>query len=101
MTRLFAVMNRRGPRWDPGKKMEEQPHWRAHADFMNGLHAAGHVLLGGPLVDTPDVLLIMRAQSEAEVTALLAPDIWVVTELLQLGSVKPWELRLGKLPSSK
>ena len=97
MTGLFAVVNRRGPRWDDARPMEEQPHWRAHADFMNDLHASGHVLLGGPLAGTREVLLIVRADSADAVAELLAPDIWVVTGLLQLGSVKPWELRLGTL----
>jgi hypothetical protein len=34
---------------------EGQPERRAHADFMNALEAEGLVVLGGPLVGTPDV----------------------------------------------
>jgi hypothetical protein len=65
--RVFAVINTRGPNWNDDKPMEEQGDWRAHADFMNGLLAEGFVLLGGPLMGTRDVLLIVRAQDEAEI----------------------------------
>jgi hypothetical protein len=33
--------------------MEEQPDWRAHAGFMNELHAEGLIVVGGPLSGTP------------------------------------------------
>lgn len=95
---LFAVLNRRGPRWDHAKRMENQEGWRAHADFMNALEAEGFVVLGGPLAGTDDVLLIVRAGSEAEVEARLAPDVWVVNGLLARHWIRPWHLRLGSLP---
>jgi uncharacterized protein YciI len=95
--RVFAVINTRGPNWNDDKPMEEQGDWRAHADFMNGLLAEGFVLLGGPLVGTRDVLLIVRAQDEAEIEARLAEDIWVVKGLLSRRQINPWWLRLGTL----
>ena len=95
--RVFAVINTRGPNWNDDKPMEEQGDWRAHADFMNGLLAEGFVLLGGPLVGTRDVLLIVRAQHEAEIEARLAEDIWVVKGLLSRRQINPWWLRLGTL----
>jgi uncharacterized protein YciI len=95
--RVFAVINTRGPNWNDDKPMEEQGDWRAHADFMNGLLAEGFVLLGGPLVGTRDVLLIVRAQDEADIEARLAEDIWVVKGLLSRRQINPWWLRLGTL----
>ena len=94
---LFAVLNTRGPRWDHARPMEEQAGWRAHADFMNGLQAAGVVVLGGPLPGTDDVLLIARGRDAAEVEARLAPDVWVVNGLLGRHWIRPWQLRLGAL----
>ena len=79
------------------KPMEDQGDWRGHADFMNGLVAEGFVLLGGPLVGTRDVLLIVRAESEAEIAARLDQDVWVVRGLLTRRQINPWWLRLGTL----
>ena len=95
--KVFAVVNTRGPSWDDDKPMEEQGDWRAHADFMNALVDDGFVLLGGPLMGTRDVLLIVRAADEAEVGRRLNEDIWVVKGLLQRRQINPWWLRLGSL----
>jgi uncharacterized protein YciI len=97
--RVFAVINTRGPNWNDDKPMEEQGDWRAHADFMNGLLAEGFVVLGGPLVGTRDVLLIVRAKDEAEIETRLAEDVWVVKGLLSRRQINPWWLRLGSLGS--
>ncbi len=96
--KLFAVINTRGPHWNDSKPMEEQGDWRAHADVMNGLLAEGFVLLGGPLTGTRDVLLIVRAEHEAEIEARLEKDIWVAKGLLRRRQIHPWRLRLGSLP---
>ena len=98
MTRkLFAVLNARGPTWDHAKPMEQHDGWRAHADFMNALVAEGFIVLGGPLEGTRDVLLIVHAEHEAEVTARLAPDVWMLNGFLQRRWIAPWTLRLGSL----
>jgi uncharacterized protein YciI len=95
---LFAVLRTRGPAWNDALAMEEQVDWRPHADFMNELHAQGVALLAGPLAGTRDVLLVLRADSEAEVAAWLAEDCWSVKGLLRTLWIKPWGLRLGSLP---
>ena len=94
---LFAVIRNRGPAYRPGEPMEVQEAWRPHADFMNALVADGFVLLGGPLAE-PDVLLIVRAESEEAIRARLAPDPWHQMGLLAIKSISPWTLRLGRLP---
>ena len=49
MQGVFEVIRTKGPNWDPALRFEEQADWRRHADFMNGLHAEGFEVLGGPL----------------------------------------------------
>ena len=71
---LFAVINTRGPAYKRGEPMEAQDAWRPHADFMNALVADGFVLLGGPLAE-PDVLLIVRAESEDAIRAARARPV--------------------------
>lgn len=97
--KLFAVIVTRGPSWNDELPMDEQEDWRAHADFMNELVDEGVILLGGPLVGTRDVLLVLRAADETEVEARLAPDIWRVKDLLCTRQITPWWLRLGSLDS--
>ena len=99
-TQVFAVMNTRGPAWNDAVAMEEQIDWRGHADYMNALVADGFMLLGGPLTGTRDVLLIVRAESEADVEARLAADCWRVRGLLRTLQIHPWWLRLGSLDPS-
>ena len=61
---------------------------------MNALAAAGFVVLGGPLGDGAEVLLIVDADGEETVRARLAPDPWTVSGLLELKSVEPWTVLL-------
>ena len=95
--KLFAALNTRGPQWDHAKPIEQQEGWRAHADFMNALVAEGFIVLGGPLEGTREALLIVRAESEAEVTARLATDVWMLNGFLQRRWIALWTLRLGEL----
>jgi len=80
--------------------MEEQDEWRAHAVFMTALQRDGFIVLGGPLDGTPDVLLIARANDEAEVRARLSEDCWARNGLLRIKQIVPWTLRLGTLGPS-
>jgi uncharacterized protein YciI len=68
---------------------------------MNGLKAEGFVVLGGPLEGTPEVLLIIRAEDEAEIRARLAADPWSASDLLRVDRAVPWTLRLGSLEDPK
>ena len=95
--KLYAVFRARGPRWNDAEPMERQPDWRRHADQMNAMVADGFMLLGGPLVGTPNVLLIVRAADEAEIEARLGEDCWTINGLLCTLQVAPWWLRLGSL----
>lgn len=95
--RLFAVTRTRGPSWNSARALEEQEDWAGHARFMNGLQAEGFVVLGGPLADTRDVLLIIRSESEEEIRSRLAADSWSRNGLLTIKQVALWTVRLGKI----
>ena len=99
--KLFAVIRTRGAAWRPSLPLEDQREWVAHARFMNNLEAKGVVVLGGPLDGTPDVLLVMRANSAEEVAKHLRDDPWTSLNVLQLVRIMPWTLRLGVLSSSQ
>jgi uncharacterized protein YciI len=101
VAKIFAVTRTRGPGWNHAVAMEEQEDWRGHADFMNGLHAEGFVVLGGPLGDTSDVLLIIRANDAHEIQSRLSADSWTSKGLLQIKQIVPWSLRLGSLAWGK
>ena len=94
---MFAVIRTRGPNWNDAVPMEGQADWRLHADQMNAMVADGFMLLGGPLVGTRDVLLVVRAADEAEVEARFGADCWTINGLLRTLQVTPWWLRLGSL----
>ena len=96
--KLFAVIRTRGGAWRPGTPLEGQADWEAHASFMNALQNEGFVVLGGPLDGSPDVLLIVRANTLKEVVQRLADDPWTRQDLLRVSRISPWTLRLGSLP---
>ena len=98
MKRLFAVIRSRGPAWQTSLGLEDQVGWATHAGFMDALQAEGFVALGGPLEGTPDVLLIVRAETPDEIIQRLESDPWSSTDLLRTKQVAPWTLRLGSLP---
>jgi len=94
---LFAVIRRRGAAWRHGLPLVAQPEWDAHARFMDALFEDGFVVLGGPLEDRSEALLIIRAQSIKEIEERLSTDPWYKLDLLRPGWIAAWTLRLGSL----
>ena len=90
---FLVTVLRSGPRWDPARPLEEQSGWTEHAEFMDGLVAAGFVVLGGPLADEETVVLAVEAASEADVRARLALDPWSDSHLV-VERVDGWTIRL-------
>jgi uncharacterized protein YciI len=97
MKRSFAVIRSRGPEWNASRSIEGQREWLGHAMFIDGLEAEGFVLLAGPLEGTSEVLLVVQAESEAEIRERFAADPWTGRELSSSMRVHPWTLRLGSL----
>jgi uncharacterized protein YciI len=78
---------------DPSKPLEEQSDWPAHAAFMNGLVDAGLIVLGGPLSDEHRVVHAVEAESEEEIRAKLAEDLWSGSHLV-VDTIDSWTIRL-------
>ena len=98
MPHLFAVTEIRGGPWNWSRPLEGQAGWQAHAEFMDALVDDGFVILGGPLEGEREVLLIVRAEDEAEILARLGQDPWIHSGHLRVGGARRWTLRLGALP---
>ncbi len=96
----FAVFREPAAAWDPSCPMREQARWDAHAAFMDALTAEGFVVLGGPLGDGKQFLLIINAENEAAIEARLAEDPWVPMRLLRIARIEPWQILLGRLPAA-
>jgi uncharacterized protein YciI len=90
---VFAVTMVNGPAWDPALRRREQAGWDEHATFMDGLVADGRVILGGPIGDGTDVLVVVDAADEDDLRATLAADPWA-DRILRIGRVQPWSLWL-------
>ena len=93
MATFHVVLHRSGPEWDPGRTLEEQSGWTAHAAFMDRLVDDGFVVLGGPLVDEHRVVHVIEAASEDEIRARLAQDPWSESHL-RIASIDAWTIRL-------
>ena len=98
--KLFAVIRTCSDAWNPSLRLAEQPDWGAHASFMNRLESEGFIVLGGPLEDAPDVLLIVRATTADEIVERLRDDPWTSRDLLRVTRIPQWTLRLGSLPGA-
>jgi uncharacterized protein YciI len=91
----FAVIREAGPAWDAAKSLRDQVAWEEHAAFMNALDQEGFIVIGGPVGGGPRTLLMVEAQSEAEIRRRLGEDPWEPLGLLTVASVEPWEILLG------
>jgi hypothetical protein len=96
-TGLFLVTRTRGPGWDVARPLEAQELWAEHAEFMMALVHDGFVTLGGPIAETPEVLLVVKAASVQEAERRLALDPWTLSGHLRIARIQSWELRLGTL----
>jgi uncharacterized protein YciI len=90
---FLVVLRRSGPEWDPGRPLEEQSDWTAHAAFMDDLVADGFIVLGGPLADEERVAHAVEAESEDAIRATLAGDPWSDSHL-RVDTIDPWTIRL-------
>ena len=90
----FAVRRIRGPAWNTALPMRAQALWAEHAAFMNALAAEGFVVLGGPLGQGENVLLVINSVSEDALRTRLAADPWSASGLLEIGRVESWTVLL-------
>ncbi len=91
---FFALTMVHGPGWDPSRGIREQRAWDEHAAFMDGLVDDGFIVLGGPIGDGEQALLVAETTDEREIQARLGEDPWVLMGLLHIGAIQPWTIWL-------
>jgi uncharacterized protein YciI len=94
----FAVIREAGPAWTAGG-IFDQPGVAEHAAFMNALADEGFLLFAGPLAGSEDgrvrALLIVNANSDADIHRRLADDPWAPTQQLVTVSFERWQILVG------
>jgi hypothetical protein len=80
--------------------MAEQERWDEHASFMNKLVTDGFIILGGPVGEGENILLVVRAGSKDDIYGRLAADPWTPMNLLRVSSIEHWHIQLGEGPGS-
>jgi uncharacterized protein YciI len=97
MPHYYLVISTAGPKRDLSKGTREQVYWDDHAAFIDGLVDEGFMVMGGPLADEGGAMIVVRAESEADVRERLREDPWYVHGVLQLESVRRWEIFVDEL----
>ena len=92
-TILHAVTIGHGSAWVGSQPIEGQQLWPEHAEFMDAMVDEGLIVLGGPLGDGEQVLLVFHAAPD-DIRTRLATDPWHERELLFIEKIEPWEIRL-------
>jgi uncharacterized protein len=95
MSKTFVVLSVAGPHRDLAKGTREQPLWDEHARFINGI-IEGFILMGGPFEDEGGAMLIVRAETADEVREKLKPDPWYTHGILQLQSIRRWDIFINE-----
>jgi uncharacterized protein YciI len=91
---FHVIVTQTGPSFDPSLPLERQSEWEEHAEFMEALVDDGFIVLGGPLDDgTQRVVLAIEAASEEEIRDRLGADPWSDSHLV-LEAIEPWTIRL-------
>jgi hypothetical protein len=99
MAPTFVAMSKAGEHRDLSRGSREQQFWDEHAAFIDGLVDEGFILMGGLFKDG-GAMLVMLADSEEEVREKMAGDPWYLQGMLELISVKRWEIFIDKRAAS-
>lgn len=97
MSSLFVVISEADANRDLSVGTRQQAWWDEHAAFIDALVADGFIALGGPFPDEGGAMIVVRAESEADVRDRLASDPWYVHEILRLETIQRWELFIDEL----
>jgi uncharacterized protein YciI len=92
MNGTFVVYSSVGPARDRSKGTREQAWWDDHAAFIDNLVAEGFLRIGGPLPDEDGAIIVVAAETEADVRERLRDDPWYQHEILTLETIKRWEI---------
>jgi len=66
---------------------------------MDALAAEHFVVLGGPIGEDNEALLVIDAPSEAAVRDRLSQDPWTTTGILAIRSIEAWTILLNSRPA--
>jgi uncharacterized protein len=91
MSKTFVVTSVAGHARDLTKGTREQQYWDEHASFIDNI-ADGFIFMGGPFEEEGGAMLIVRAESADEVREKLRPDPWYTHGILQLQSIRRWDI---------
>lgn len=91
----FVVLRKVNANWLPSVSVRQQPYWDEHAEFMDALFEAGHILLGGPFDDGSGALLIIKAESEPAAQTMFDNDPWTLQNIQVNAEVKAWQIFLN------
>jgi uncharacterized protein YciI len=97
---LYAVRQTRGGPWDWSRDLRGQAGFEDHARFMDRLVDSGFIVLGGPLQDEREVLIIVNAPDEDAVRNGFGDDPWIQSGMLTISAVERWTILLDGLQGS-
>ncbi|MCF7552333.1 MULTISPECIES: YciI family protein [Pseudonocardia] len=90
---IYAVTYTYGPDTDVAR----DAHRPRHKDFLADLHEAGTLRASGPLADGTGALLLLEAESDAQVEHLLDGDPFRQEGLIGERTVRGWSIVFGGL----
>ena len=94
MMTYYVAFLRPGALWNPEKPVREQLFWDDHARFMDSLFDAGVIILAGPFADRTGSMVIIKADSAAQVHEMFQQDPWTEKDVLAVVDVKEWTIFL-------
>jgi uncharacterized protein YciI len=90
--KTFVVISGPGPRRDLTKDARSQELWDEHAAHIDSHVASGMIVMGGPLLDNQGAMMVVQAEDEATVRAMLDADPWYPAQILTLERIAPWQI---------
>lgn len=92
----YMILSSAGAKRDLSIDTREQPYWDEHAAHIDSYIANGMIVLGGPLIDEGGAILVVKADDEAAVRAMLDADPWYEHEILKLEWISRWQVFINE-----
>jgi uncharacterized protein YciI len=92
----FIIISSAGPNRDLSREAREQPFWNEHEAYIDRLVDDGFIVMGGPLVNEGGALLVVSATNEREARDKVKDDPWYTHGILELASVKRWNIFIDR-----
>ncbi len=92
----FLIRYLPGESWNDSIPYADQPGLKKHHQYIQQLHAADMVVMGGSVVGEQGGLVLVRTGSMDEARALVQQDPGIKTRLLQ-ANVTGWDVNLSSM----